>query len=105
MGWVVALAVFLRNAGGIATGWHLLLFFPREHRDPVRETMRRDALETDGDEPGAAKHRFKVVAIDKSKGTAAGYIAKYISKNIDGYGLETDLTGEQPVSAAERVNA
>ncbi|SFF21419.1 replication endonuclease [Nitrosomonas sp. Nm166] len=56
--------------------WHLLLFMPPEQTARVREIMRHYALETDGDEPGAQEHRFKAIAIDKSKGTAVGYIAK-----------------------------
>ena len=67
--------------------------------------MRRYALAEDGDEPGAAAHRFTAIAIDRSRGTAAGYIPKYISKNIDGYGLETDINGGNSQTAAERVNA
>lgn len=85
--------------------WHLLLFLPPEHRETARNILRRYALMEGGDEPGAAKHRFQVVAIDKAKGTASGYIAKHISKNIDGFGLEHDTTGEKAASAAERVNA
>jgi hypothetical protein len=85
--------------------WHLLLFVQQEHRLQVREIIRRYALNADGNEPGAEKHRFRAIVIDKSQGTAAGYIAKYISKNIDGYGLDCDLTGEKTATAAERVNA
>jgi hypothetical protein len=67
--------------------------------------LQRYALETDGDEPGALKHRFTAIPIDKSKGSAVGYIAKYISKNIDGYGLEHDIDGNPIQEAAERVEA
>ena len=58
-------------------------------------------MREDGDEPGAAKHRYKEERIDWSKGTAASYIAKYISKNIDGYGLERDLDGNIGVSFSQ----
>ena len=67
--------------------------------------MRHYALQTDGDEPGAQLHRFKAIPIDKGKGSAVGYIAKYISKNIDGHGLEQDIDGSPILEAAERVEA
>ena len=85
--------------------WHLLLFVPPEQKNQLIEICRHYALQVDGDEKGAQEHRFKVVEIDKSKGTAAGYIAKYISKNIDGYGLETDLYGTNPQESSIRVDA
>ena len=69
------------------------------------EDLRRYALQVDGDEPGAKKHRFTAIAIDKSKGSAVGYIAKYISKNIDGYRIKEDTYGNPAESAAERVEA
>ena len=85
--------------------WHMLVFMPPEHSEKVRKIFERYALEIDGDEPGALKHRFTAIAIDKSKGSAVGYIAKYISKNIDGYGLDHDIDGSPIQEAAERVEA
>jgi hypothetical protein len=85
--------------------WHLLLFTRPEHIETLRALFKHYALQADGDEPGAQKHRFTAVAIDGSKGSAVGYIAKYISKNIDGHALDSGLYGEQPVEAAQRVRA
>ncbi|SEQ46146.1 replication endonuclease [Nitrosomonas ureae] len=85
--------------------WHMLLFMSSEQTAKVQEIIRHYALETDGDEPGAKEHRFLAKPIIKSKGTAVGYIAKYISKNIDGHGLEHDTDGGPIQGAAERVEA
>lgn len=62
--------------------WHMLLFVEPSQRERMRSIMRHYALEMDGNEPGADVHRFKAVEIDSSVGTATGYIAKYISKNL-----------------------
>jgi hypothetical protein len=43
--------------------------------------------------------------MDPAKGTAAGYIAKYIAKNIDGYRLEKDLEGNDAIETSARVEA
>ncbi len=67
--------------------------------------MNHYALLDSGNEPGAQEHRFKAVAIDPTKGTAAGYIAKYIAKNIDGYALDKDSYGNDAIQAAERITA
>lgn len=85
--------------------WHLLLFMEPADRVRVRLIVKHYALEVDGDEPGAAHHRFKVEPIDPRKGSAAAYVAKYISKNIDGYQLDTDTHGTKAEQAAERIEA
>lgn len=85
--------------------WHLLLFVRPDQINTLRALFKHYALQTDGDEPGAKKHRFTTVAIDPNKGSAVGYIAKYISKNIDGFALDSGLYGENPVEGAERVKA
>lgn len=85
--------------------WHLLLFVQPDQIDTLRALFKHYALQTDGDEPGAEKHRFTAVAIDCSKGSAVGYIAKYVSKNIDGHALDSGLYGEAPVEGAQRVKA
>ncbi len=88
--------------------WHLLLFMPKNQVTDCRQIYRRYALEVDGDEAGAKKNRFVAKRIKKSKGSATGYIAKYIAKNIDGYALEgekCDETGKELKDIAKNVSA
>ena len=88
--------------------WHMLLFMLPEHRDRIRNILREYALHEDGNEPGAVEHRFTVKEIDQQKGTATGYIAKYISKNIDGYALDNETdeeSGEDLKTMAKAVTA
>lgn len=88
--------------------WHLLLFLRPEEVEFATLIFREYALKEDGDEPGAAEYRFTAKTIEKEHGSATGYIAKYISKNIDGYGMDGELDGEsgQPVKEmAKRVRA
>lgn len=57
------------------------------------------------DEPGAMEHRFQVERIDRTKGSATGYVAKNISKNIDAHGLASTDTELAPDTLAQRVGA
>ena len=85
--------------------WHLLLFIePRDQQDMLA-ILRKYALADSPDEPGAAKHRFQVEMIDRAKGSAVSYVAKYVSKNIDGHGLEAIDGEEPPATNAERIAA
>lgn len=89
--------------------WHLLLFCEAQHVKTLRNIMKHYALQEDGNEDGATKHRFKAEAIDRSRGSAAGYIAKYISKNIDGFAVGEDheaIAGDDAATnTARRVDA
>lgn len=85
--------------------WHMLFFMEPEQVRVVRGVLEAYALHDSGDEAGAVENRFKAVAIDRGRGTAAGYIAKYISKNIDAHGVDIDLEGNDAKSSAARVDA
>jgi hypothetical protein len=85
--------------------WHCLFFYDSKHDATVRAMVRRYALAVDGDEPGAQEKRCDFKTMDPAKGTAAGYIAKYIAKNIDGYRLEKDLEGNDALETSARVEA
>lgn len=82
--------------------WHLLLFMQPQNREKVREILRDFAHQQDSEElrnEKARKARFHAEAIDAQKGSATGYVAKYIAKNIDGYALdnETDHETDTPL--------
>ena len=88
--------------------WHLLLFLRPEEVELATDIFHEYALQEDGSEPGAAEYRFTAKPIDEEFGSATGYIAKYISKNIDGYGMdgESDHESGKPVKEmAMRVRA
>jgi Bacteriophage replication gene A protein (GPA) len=85
--------------------WHMLLFAPPGQVSQLSNIIRHYALMEDGDEPGAKIYHFKAEVIDKNKGSATSYIAKYISKNIDGLGLDTDINHHDAKNAALRIRA
>ncbi|MCP4410648.1 MAG: replication endonuclease [Gammaproteobacteria bacterium] len=68
--------------------WHLLLFMEESKTDRVRQIMRQYLTQDKTDKN--LRPRFKAIRIDPSKGSPAAYIAKYIAKNIDGFGNEVD---------------
>ena len=81
--------------------WHLLLFCAPVDRDKVRDIVRFYMLQDSGDEPGAADRRVLIKPVDYSSGTGAGYLAKYVSKNIDGHGIESDFETGPNVKASD----
>jgi hypothetical protein len=85
--------------------WHSLLFVKLEHVERLEKIINFYALEEDGDEKGAQENRCDVKLIDPAKGSATGYILKYIVKNIDGEGLGEDKFGNDAISTAMRINA
>lgn len=92
--------------------WHLLLFMHPCDIDQARDIFcyharREDSAELKGSE-SMNRARFHVEPIDPAKGSATGYIAKYISKNIDGFALDgekDDETGEDLKEMSLRVSA
>lgn len=92
--------------------WHCLVFMPPttdKGQDAALEmtrlVRRYFLLNESPDERGAEQHRCDFTAIDWSKGSAVGYVAKYVSKNIDGHGVGEDLLGLDAVTSAKRVEA
>lgn len=95
--------------------WHMLLFVASECVAAFREVVSRYALALDGNESGAQDNRVKFVSIEPGKGTAAGYIAKYIAKNIDAFSVQGALDhdgagdvfglGIDAVTSSQRVDA
>lgn len=83
--------------------WHLIAYGRRRELRFARRLLRVYALREAPDEEGAREHRFKV--LEARAGTrGAAYAAKYVSKNIDGKGLDgqIDAEGERKISASVR---
>ena len=85
--------------------WHILLFHPAGAEQQITDIFRHYMLADSPDEKGADVHRVKAEIIDWSRGTAAGYIAKYVAKNIDGLHVENDLYGNPAMETSMRVEA
>lgn len=78
---------------------HVLLWMRVQDAGLVGAVLQVHALQEYGNEPGARRHRFNIEEIVSEKGSAVGYVAKYIAKNVDGFRVEDDLeagtTGQQ----------
>ena len=61
--------------------WHALIWCDAADVERARDVITRTWLEDEGNEPGARKYRTKWVRMER--GGAAGYVAKYVAKNID----------------------
>ena len=85
--------------------WHMILFIPENRMIEASYVFQHYALREDSDEAGAEEYRSKIVYIDPTKGSAAGYCAKYVAKNIDGFGLDADLYGRDAIQSAMRIEA
>lgn len=91
--------------------WHMLMFMLPEDVSRARAIINEYACAEDSQElksEKARKARFHAEAIDPDKGRATGYIAKYISKNIDGFALDDerdDESGEMLKDSAPAVSA
>lgn len=84
--------------------WHMLLFVRKEHSEKFRQIIFDHFLADSGDEPGAKKARVQFERIDMESGSATGYIAKYLSKNIDGSNVGIDYeSGSDQTDCAESV--
>lgn len=92
---------------------HFSLFVDCENIADVVTIFEKEAMKDSFNEPGAKKHRWSVVEIDPSKGSAVGYLAKYLSKGINGK-VELDLdsggdgegfTGVDGSEGCDRVRA
>ncbi|HCM9313911.1 TPA: replication endonuclease [Enterobacter hormaechei subsp. steigerwaltii] len=89
--------------------WHLLCFMRKKDRRTLTALLRKFSIREDRAELGNnTGPRFKSELINPRKGTPTSYIAKYISKNIDGRGLAKEISkeiGKSLRDSAEHVSA
>ncbi len=97
--------------------WHMLVFVKPGQVEALQDIITDYALREDGDEPGAQANRVDFEIMSADKGSACGYLAKYVSKNIgdehvtdhiDSDGVITaaqDMTGDEVTKPHQRVQA
>lgn len=84
--------------------WHLLVFVKPEHKAQIVQVFE-DYVLKDSSSKSEFQRRIDVTHIDPDQGSAVGYVAKYVSKNIDGAHLETDKEGGKLNNASARIRA
>lgn len=87
--------------------WHAVLFAPAHQIETISFVLRSYWLSEYADEPGATSVRVKFKKLDRAKGSAPAYLAKYIAKNIDGFevGNDDEAGGEAAEETCHRVGA
>ncbi|MGP7732879.1 replication endonuclease [Oceanimonas smirnovii] len=82
--------------------WHLLVFVHPSQRRLLRSVLRQYAIEHDREELGKKGYRarFDWKEIKSELGSATGYIAKYISKNIDGFKMDWDEESQEDAATS-----
>ncbi len=90
--------------------WHLMIYCAAEHADLIFKAgadgipsglLARSWLRER--EPGSDQHRIRAEREDASRGSAVGYLAKYLQKNLDGHGpfdSESADSADLPVGQA-----
>lgn len=88
---------------------HFWLFFDKQQARQAIEIFESYATAEDAHElitDAARKARFYAKWLQNNdKHSPLSYIAKYISKNIDGFGLDVDLYDKDAASSAEKIKA
>ncbi|WP_413114133.1 replication endonuclease, partial [Thaumasiovibrio sp. DFM-14] len=85
--------------------WHLLVYCLPEHTEEIKATFTKRCLQVDGTEKGAKKRRVTFEDIDFARGSGISYVAKYLSKSIDGLNVTDNKTSLSGIEAAERIVA
>lgn len=99
--------------------WHLAVFCAPDQLAALKAVFQKHALREDGDENGAAEHRYTAKDYNPADGDMVdrciAYLITYVAKNIDGHGvlMATDDGGEaggaapvcEAIEGARRVEA
>jgi hypothetical protein len=81
--------------------WHLVLFGSRRSLTLARRYLSKTWRAEFSSEPGMWKHRVTFKKIYSEQGSATGYIAKYIAKNIDGFEVGGDYESDNNQDAKQ----